>query len=84
MKSVEIIVGASHENGFILFISNDGFIFDHMLCPILSFIMKILHVTKITLPRIINMKLSKNELECVVLITSNFLEITCACGPNLQ
>jgi hypothetical protein len=68
MKSVEIIVGTSHVNGIILFISNDCPIFDHMLCPRLSFMMKILHLTKITLSRNINLKLSQNEIECVVLI----------------
>lgn len=68
MISVEIVVGKSHENGFILFISSDGFIFDHMLCPRLSCIMKILHLTKITLSRTINMKVSQSELGCVVLI----------------
>ena len=68
MKSVEIIVVTSHENGFVLFISHDGFIFAHMLCPRLSFIMKILHLTKITLSRTINMKLSQSVIECVVLI----------------
>ena len=68
MKSVEIIVGTSHENGIILFISNDGSIFDHVLCHRLSFMMKMLHLTKMTLSRYINMKLSQNEVECVVLI----------------
>jgi len=68
MKSVEIIVGTSHENCFILFISNDGFIFDHILCPRLSFVMKILHLIKIALSRTINMKLSQSEIECMVLI----------------
>jgi hypothetical protein len=66
MKLAEIIVGTSHENGFILFISNDGFIFDHMLCPRLNFIMKILHLTKITVSRTI--KLSQSGIECVVVI----------------
>lgn len=65
---MEVIVCTLHENGFILFISNDGFIFDHMLCPRPSFVMKVSHLTKITLSRIINMKLSQDELEYVVLI----------------
>jgi len=68
MKSVEIIVGTSLEDGFMLFISNDGFIFDHILCPRLNFVTKNLHLTKITLSRTINMKLSQSEMECVVLI----------------
>jgi hypothetical protein len=68
MKSVEIIVGTSYENG-ILFISIDGFFFfDHMLCPRLSFMVKILHLMKINLSRTFKMKLSQNEIECVVLI----------------
>jgi hypothetical protein len=61
-ESVEIIVGTSHEDGFILFISSDGFIFDHILCPRLSFVIKILHLMKIT----ISVKLSESEMECVV------------------
>jgi len=68
MKSVEIIVGTSHEDGFILFISDNGFIFDHILCPRLGFVMKNLYLMKITLSRSINMKLSQSEIECVVLI----------------
>jgi hypothetical protein len=71
-KPIEISLFTLHEHSIKLFIYNFGFIFDHMLCPRLTFMTKILHLTKITLSRSIDIyKLSKTEIEYVVLIAWN-------------